>query len=558
MKKMQLQVVRLLSYSVVFPDRHDKIDALLVSVPSNSAIEFISYNLHRKINQLKNQHDIDIWAPWLLKTREDVKNPIIYYAKQYNLGEYALIDKYAMLLLISRLLTHYNGKNDTLTTDDFSNLLLAYMLCCDERLELNRNLPNNSMTADDFVETYMPVCLKSDDIENLRDYRLLLIKCYMLMIEFPKYNLRFARYIDEFCKGKGLPNAQFYLDELFLTFLNLSSVDISNCLMEVDEKYTAVLHFFDNLSINPGTYNHDEDFLMMKERPILKTGPFRYNFMCMNMFLDKAYTGLLFDMKDVLVKRGVLDPLNGYMNLKSFLGEEFSERLLFYTLMRRCFGKHYLNYNGTELQNVFGEGMPDYYLRRGNRLYVFECKDVQIASRKKLSGDYETIKNAIFEKYVANTKGHGKGVTQLVNVIVNKIPEILNKLDKFEYVGIKYVFPIIIYFDNCFDVEGPNYLLNKEFRNIMSNYTISKDFIVKDVVMINIEQLMRLENFFADDRLKLASLINTYIEYKNQSELNQVFPFNKFIFQEAFKKGYMMKKTKWFDDIYRALVETVN
>ena len=78
MKKMQLQVVRLLSYSVVFPDRHDKIDALLVSVPSNSAIEFISYNLHRKINQLKNQHDIDIWAPWLLKTREDVKNPIIY------------------------------------------------------------------------------------------------------------------------------------------------------------------------------------------------------------------------------------------------------------------------------------------------------------------------------------------------------------------------------------------------------------------------------------------------------------------------------------------------
>jgi hypothetical protein len=72
--------------------------------------------------------------------------------------------------------------------------------------------------------------------------------------------------------------------------------------------------------------------------------------------------------------------------------------------------------------------------------------------------------------------------------------------------------------------------------------------------MINIEQLMRLENFFADDRLKLATLINSYIDYKNQKDLNQLFPFNKFLFQEARKKGYEGKKTRWFDEVYQSLV----
>lgn len=208
MKKMELQVQKLLSYSVVYPDRHDRIEDLLSSVPSASAIEVISYNLSKKVHQLIGEHDVSIWAPWLMKTRNDVKNPVGYYAEQYTLGGYALIDKYTMLLLISRLLENYNGRTDELTQDDLSNLFLAYMICCDERLALNKELPYNSMSADEFVENYMPDSLKSDDIEAPRDYRLLLIKCYMLLIEFPKYNATFASYVKAFCAEKGIPSTR--------------------------------------------------------------------------------------------------------------------------------------------------------------------------------------------------------------------------------------------------------------------------------------------------------------------------------------------------------------
>ena len=49
MEKMELQKQVLLSYSVVYPDRHDKIEDLLANVPSNTAIELISYTCKRDI-----------------------------------------------------------------------------------------------------------------------------------------------------------------------------------------------------------------------------------------------------------------------------------------------------------------------------------------------------------------------------------------------------------------------------------------------------------------------------------------------------------------------------
>lgn len=553
MEPMRLQVKRLLSYSVVYPDRHDKIEDLLTHVPSNTAIEVISYNLAKKTNQLIGEHDFDIWAPWLMKTRDDVKNPVGRYAQQYNLGEYALIDEYAMLLLISRLLTCYNGRNDELMEDDLSDLFLAYMISCDERLALVQKLPDNKMKADDFVEAFMPGCLKSDGIEAPRDYRLLLIKCYMLLIEFPKHNETFARYVAAFCKEKQIASAKKYLDEIILTFLMMGENDRSNCRIGFEDSDKAAIHFYDGLSINPVGYKHDSDFLMMREKPLLKTGLNIYNIMYMRMFLDKAFTGLLFDMKDALVKVGLLDEKNGYMNLRSMLGADFSERFFFYELMKRCFGQQYVSYSGADLEKALGEGMPDYYMRRGNRVFVFECKDAQVASKKKLSGDYETIKNAIFEKYVANKKGHGKGIAQLASVIESKLPMIQKEVDVNAPKSVMFVFPIIVYFDDCFDVEGPNYLLNKEFCRDLEGRNVSTDYEVKALVMVNIEQLMRLENFFADGKLDLAYLINGYIDYKEQAELNKVFPFNKYLFQEAKKKGYELKKTRWFDDIYANL-----
>jgi len=51
----------------------------------------------------------------------------------------------------------------------------------------------------------------------------------------------------------------------------------------------------------------------------------------------------------------------------------------------------------------------------------------------------------------------------LANVIGKKIPSILSEVDKWAANGVKFIYSVIVYFDDCFDVEGSSYLLNKEF-----------------------------------------------------------------------------------------------
>lgn len=62
---------------------------------------------------------------------------------------------------------------------------------------------------------------------------------------------------------------------------------------------------------------------------------------------------------------------------------------------------------------------------------------------------------------------------------------------------------MIVYLDDCFDVEGPSYLLNKEFQRIIGEKKVS--------------------------------------------------PFNKYIFQEARKVGYELKKIRGFDEVFENL-----
>ena len=48
-------------------------------------------------------------------------------------------------------------------------------------------------------------------------------------------------------------------------------------------------------------------------------------------------------------------------------------------------------------------------------------------------------------------------------MIGKKIPSILSEVDKWAANGVKFISSVIVYFDDCFDVEGSSYLLNKEF-----------------------------------------------------------------------------------------------
>ena len=73
--------------------------------------------------------------------------------------------------------------------------------------------------------------------------------------------------------------------------------------------------------------------------------------------------------------------------------------------------------------------------------------------------------------------------------------------------------------------------------------------------MVNLNLLMKLENFFVDGKIELDKVINEFLAYKESKEQLKTVPFNKYLFQYARKKGFDMKLTRTFRQTFVELVE---
>ncbi len=82
---------------------------------------------------------------------------------------------------------------------------------------------------------------------------------------------------------------------------------------------------------------------------------------------------------------------------------------------------------------------------------------------------------------------------------------------------------------------------------------ISEDYLIKDIVMLPLEILIKLEDYFKDGTIILNNLIDNYIIETKKSEQNKLLPFNKYVMREAKAKGYNEKMSSRFREIFNSL-----
>ena len=103
-----------------------------------------------------------------------------------------------------------------------------------------------------------------------------------------------------------------------------------------------------------------------------------------------------------------------------------------------------------------------------------------------------------------------------------------------------------IFFTNKWH-KGHHRITPNSGRAIILSLVIIVIFIVIDwFSTIKLQKYDEITNF-------LQTFLIPSSGYKEEFELNQVLPFNKYIFQEARKVGYELKKTRWFDEVFENL-----
>ena len=555
-ESMTLRKAKMISYSQVYADERPSVESLISGIPTDEAVEWCSYIVFRKDNLKIGECDLHILVPLLFSFESELQHKLTdYLGPSYN-GIDMLIDRYSFLKLTSFLIAHHNEEHHELTNEEKTRLFKAYLVLCDEYLERissGESIPDK-YTSDDMLKCYMPIQLLTNAIDAFSDSSLEVIKGKWFFVDFANTDKKFKQYVEDFIKAKGYPNAIEYLGYIFNAIASATVNEPPTNIMMFGEGSGPWINFMNSMCANPKDFVEDDDLNALRSKPVYKIADDKFAILFSKFFVDKLFPGLLFDMASTLASIGTFDDeVVAYRSIKQQVGERFSEQYMLYrTLVNTLSRRMPVRICGQDLHKVLKSGEPDYYARRNNRVFVFEFKDVRLDTQTTSSYDYEAIRQKLYNIFVFNEEGKPKGVKQLANVIENKLPDIISRIDTTVPDGILKIYPVLVYTDGSFDIEGINYYLNGEFKKVIGS--VDDRFQVKDLVMVNLNLLMKLENYFRNGKIDLDKVVNEYLAFKDSKETLNTVPFNKYLFQYARGKGFDMKFTKTFKDTFNELL----
>lgn len=267
--------------------------------------------------------------------------------------------------------------------------------------------------------------------------------------------------------------------------------------------------FFEELCIDLKNYNSEfgndkRNFTGIKDKPLLKFSNDSYVIIDWNFFARKIYDGLLFTFYNT---SGISDKdeFPDFMSFKKYLSLESVEKYLFRRIIKGCFKqKHSI----VKFDDINIPGFPDAYVRKGNKIFLFEIKDAYFPSKVVDSASYQNIKEVIDQKYNNLKKGTGQLIKQIMKLKDNSYESLT-----YEQLGIKprnfTIYPVIIYTDSYFSLPGVLHYLQEEFLNKIENAGVSSNFkCIKSLSFIDIDFLIENLGFIQSKEQSLDKLID--------------------------------------------------
>jgi len=333
-----------------------------------------------------------------------------------------------------------------------------------------------------------------------------------------------------------------------------------------DEEFDYNISFIEKLILVEDDELYENDYLTLRSKPFykIKEGVYRIIF---NLFVvEKIFKGLYFILRDLNNKLPDKLKVNEF---KSLYGLEFSEKTLLYRLMDLIYNKPCIKYTGEFLEKSGIAGAPDYYIRHGKNILLFESKDFLIPASSKMSFDFSIYEDAFEEKlYFKNVNGKEKpkAIMQLINVIKKLLKNNFSIDTNYKYREI-YIYPIIITHDHQYDTAGFNTLINSWFQEEL-DYLQEKGFYInkiKPLVIINVDSLIYHQvplgkSISIHELLDIyykESIINRNIRFKTDAEahgyfISKLVPFSVFL-DRYVKKHNLREMPPIVNDIGRII-----
>ena len=277
---------------------------------------------------------------------------------------------------------------------------------------------------------------------------------------------------------------------------------------------------------------NDLDFIPLRNRPLYQWEENEF-IVLSNLFLsEKLYQSIYFDFNAINDRFSHSDKVNEF---KSKIGLEFSERTLLYEVLDRLFRDGVIKKTGSEIETIVGDGGCDYYVRSGNKVYLFESKDMLMRKDVKTSYDASLFMPFLYKRFVREDSKK-KAVEQLLQN-VQYVRD--NRLEPNRTDGSKMtVYPIIVTHHRVFDTPAVNYVVNHWFQQKLQGMAIANPDRIKPVVIINIDTLIIMKDLCRQKSIVWKDLLDKYISaiLRNQDD--------------ALRNSYLSFADKMHDSIF--------
>jgi hypothetical protein len=493
---------------------------------------------------------------------EEIYNSILNYIESgsHNLDNYEIPYTISSLRLFEFIFDEIDDNQETIKTnkeierDIFRAYVLLNKITITERDTISSQIRvqnNLSLTAG---QALLQISFHNSDILNFR-----VEKVYECQFKRALLYFEFLSTRDD-CQALLKAFYEHYEVQDYKEYLRLLLGIIHPVLMKSKESHTEIhLEDTNNISfVDKHIAQMDEsiteiDFLGARSKPLYKFDQGKYRIISPLFTIELAYNGLFFRLKNINEELPDNDKVVNLYNLKTY---QYSEQYVLSKLLKEIYGNRYVQKSGTTLDNIM-DGAPDYYMRNGKYIHLYESKDILITKENKQSFDYRDLERELKIKLYENERGHRKAVKQLVENI-RKILSNEALYDQNIPINRVQIFPILVLHYRMFNAAGLNNVVNKWFTEDLealhdSGVDISR---IHDLVIVDIETLIFNKIALQNRVIKLQKAFEEYekdyLKFditkarpkpKNKKEVTSLMekslhPFSFFLDNKVEKLGY--------------------
>jgi hypothetical protein len=561
----------LLEFDVAFPGEEKlTVEQYLAGgsrdVILNAAAFFLGFKNHKS----KFDDNREFLGMFFREENNKLANQIYDRIKEYEKSgkRIGIIHPYTSLKLFESFFSKPE-EPETQTHADFEvNLFKAYLVLNTEFTKAQEVAFSSTKDLDDDLKIPMMMFCMQYAVSDKMNYDLKQIWATQMiksiyLFEFLESHERTQELLSAFLEYFNCSTWQDYLKSLIpLTNPAIKSEREAHTdiVVEPGENFEKGCAFIEKLMVQENDELDENDFLTTRAKPFykVKDGVYRIIF---NLFVvEKIFKGVYFLLRDV---NKTLPKAQRIKEIKSFYGDEFSEKILCYKAMEAIYPVKCIRFSGKDLADMKIDGAPDYYIRKGKNIVLVESKDFLLAADKKMSFDfnvYETEFGRILDfEELLDGKIKPKAILQLISSI-RRILKNKFAADTDYYYKDVFIYPVLLTHDLQYDSQGFNELLDSWFQEALSELSEEGLFIyhVKPLSVVNIDSLIynqvglansitfhEILNLYHENKkvmkvkkhFKSKEEYDQYLEEYKQMRMSKLIPFSMFIDKYFHKNG---------------------